>query len=77
MTTFTQRGEIAGPAGPLSVAVDTTTYTPTVTEFHALQEVGKVLHPVLAAGQIEGGVAQAIGFALYEKCRCSRRRRGR
>jgi CO/xanthine dehydrogenase Mo-binding subunit len=50
------------------VAVDTVTYTPIVTEFHALQEVGTVLHPVLAAGQIEGGVAQGIGFALYEKC---------
>ena len=32
-----------------------------------VQEVGKVIHPVLAAGQIEGGVAQAIGWALYEK----------
>jgi CO/xanthine dehydrogenase Mo-binding subunit len=31
-----------------------------------LQEVGKVLHPVLAGGQIEGGVAQGIGYALYE-----------
>ncbi len=49
------------------VAVDTTTYTPTVTEFHALQEIGKVLHPILASGQIEGGVAQGIGYALYEK----------
>jgi len=50
------------------VAVDTTTYAATVTNFHAIQEVGKVLHPVLAAGQIEGGVAQGIGYALYEKC---------
>jgi CO/xanthine dehydrogenase Mo-binding subunit len=25
-----------------------------------------VIHPVLAGGQIEGGVAQAIGWALYE-----------
>ena len=25
-----------------------------------------MIHPVLAAGQIEGGVAQGIGFALYE-----------
>jgi CO/xanthine dehydrogenase Mo-binding subunit len=25
-----------------------------------------VIHPVLAAGQIEGGVAQGIGYALYE-----------
>ncbi len=50
------------------VAVDMRTYTPVVTDFHALQEVGTVLHPVLAAGQIEGGVAQGIGYALYEKC---------
>ncbi len=50
------------------VAVDTRTYTATVTNFHALQEVGRVLHPTLAAGQVEGGVAQGIGYALYEKC---------
>ncbi len=50
------------------VAVDLNTYTATVTRFDALQEVGKVLHPVLAKGQIEGGVAQGIGYALYEKC---------
>jgi CO/xanthine dehydrogenase Mo-binding subunit len=50
------------------VAVDTTTYSASVTNFHTVQEVGKVLHPILAAGQIEGGVAQGIGYALYEKC---------
>jgi CO/xanthine dehydrogenase Mo-binding subunit len=50
------------------VAVDLSTYTATVTRFDALQEVGKVMHPVLATGQIEGGVAQGIGYALYEKC---------
>ncbi len=35
-----------------------------VDDFVAVQEIGQVIHPVLAAGQIEGGVAQAIGFAL-------------
>ena len=50
------------------VAVDTRTYSAEVKEFHALQEVGKVIHPILAKGQIEGGVAQGIGYALYEKC---------
>jgi CO/xanthine dehydrogenase Mo-binding subunit len=48
------------------VTVDTTTYETHVDDFVALQEVGKVIHPVLAAGQIEGGVAQAIGYTLYE-----------
>jgi CO/xanthine dehydrogenase Mo-binding subunit len=50
------------------VAVDTTTYFAECTNFWALQEVGRVLHPVLAMGQIEGGIAQGIGYALYEKC---------
>ena len=49
------------------VTVDLTTYSVTVDDFVALQEVGKVMNPVLAAGQITGGVAQAIGFALYER----------
>lgn len=49
------------------VAVDTVTYTAEVEEFWAVQEVGRVLNPVLAGGQIEGGIAQGIGYALYEK----------
>jgi CO/xanthine dehydrogenase Mo-binding subunit len=48
------------------VAVDTITFEARVTDFVAVQEVGKVIHPLFAAGQIEGGVAQAIGMALYE-----------
>jgi CO/xanthine dehydrogenase Mo-binding subunit len=49
------------------VSVDLSTYSVTVDDFVALQEVGKVLHPVLARGQITGGVAQGIGYTLYEK----------
>jgi len=49
------------------VAVDLSTYSARVEDFVALQEVGKVIHPILAKGQIAGGVAQGIGFALYEK----------
>lgn len=49
------------------VSVDLTTYAVSVDDFVALQEIGKVLHPLLAEGQIVGGVAQAIGFTLYEK----------
>jgi CO/xanthine dehydrogenase Mo-binding subunit len=48
------------------VTVDRTTYEARVEDFWAVQEVGKVIHPLLAAGQIEGGVAQAIGWALFE-----------
>jgi CO/xanthine dehydrogenase Mo-binding subunit len=49
------------------VTVDPLTYETRVDDFVAVQEVGRVIHPVLAAGQIEGGVAQAIGYALYEQ----------
>jgi CO/xanthine dehydrogenase Mo-binding subunit len=49
------------------VAVDLSSYSATVEDFVAVQEVGRVLNPVLAQGQIVGGVAQGIGFALYEK----------
>jgi CO/xanthine dehydrogenase Mo-binding subunit len=48
------------------VSVDTVTFEVRVDDFVAVQDVGTVLHPVLAAGQVEGGVAQGIGFALSE-----------
>jgi CO/xanthine dehydrogenase Mo-binding subunit len=49
------------------VAVDTVTYSAEVEDIWAVQEVGRVIHPVMAAGQVEGGIAQAVGYALYEK----------
>jgi CO/xanthine dehydrogenase Mo-binding subunit len=48
------------------VSYDPMTYEVHVDDFVALQEVGRVINPVLAAGQIEGGVAQGIGMTLYE-----------
>ena len=56
------------------VTVDLTTWSVTVDDFVAVQEVGRVLNPVLATGQIEGGVAQGIGWALYEKVMWNRGR---
>jgi len=49
------------------VTVDLDTFEVAVDDFTTVQEVGRVVHPILAAGQIEGGVAQGVGFALYEK----------
>lgn len=48
------------------VSYDPLTFEAHVDDFVAVQEVGRVINPVLAAGQIEGGVAQAIGMTLYE-----------
>jgi CO/xanthine dehydrogenase Mo-binding subunit len=36
------------------------------TNFVSVVECGRVINPLLAASQIEGGIAQGIGFALYE-----------
>jgi CO/xanthine dehydrogenase Mo-binding subunit len=49
------------------VTVDTLTYEIRVDDFVAVQEVGRVINPVLATGQIEGGIAQGIGWALFEQ----------
>lgn len=51
------------------VEVDLITYEPRLTGFWALQDIGTVINPLLAAGQIEGGVTQAIGWALFEEVR--------
>jgi CO/xanthine dehydrogenase Mo-binding subunit len=59
-------GAYAWAAYVAEVSVDMRTAEVRVEDFVAVQEVGKVINPVLAAGQIEGGVAQGIGFALYE-----------
>ena len=59
-------GSYAWAAYVAEVSVDLDTCEIRVDDFVAVQEVGRVIHPVLATGQIEGGVAQAIGWALYE-----------
>jgi CO/xanthine dehydrogenase Mo-binding subunit len=59
-------GSYAWAAYVAEVSVDLVTYEIRVDDFVAVQEVGRVIHPILATGQIEGGVAQGIGWALYE-----------
>src|SRR5260370_35178321 len=49
-----------------AVSVDTVTYEIKGNDFVALQEIGRPIHPLLRAGQIEAGVAQGIGYALFE-----------
>lgn len=59
-------GSYAWAAYVAEVTVDLDTCAVRVDDFVAVQEVGRVIHPVLATGQIEGGVAQAVGWALCE-----------
>ena len=49
------------------VEIDRDTYEVRPIKITAVQEFGRPIHPGLARGQIEGGTAQGLGFALLEK----------
>ncbi len=48
------------------LTVDPVTQEVQVTRFTAVQEFGRPIHPAMARGQIEGGSAQGLGWALLE-----------
>ena len=48
------------------VELDPVTSEARVTKFTAVQEFGRPIHPAMARGQIEGGSAQGLGWALLE-----------
>ncbi|MEF8797858.1 MAG: xanthine dehydrogenase family protein molybdopterin-binding subunit [Candidatus Bipolaricaulota bacterium] len=48
------------------VKIDTLTGQTKVTKHVAVHDSGKIINPTTAAGQVEGGVAQGIGYALTE-----------
>lgn len=50
----------------VEVEVDTDTGQIDVLQVVPVHEIGKVIHPVAAAGQIEGGIQQGIGHTLSE-----------
>jgi CO/xanthine dehydrogenase Mo-binding subunit len=56
------------------VEVDLDTLQVQPLEVTAVCEVGRVLHPVLCRGQVEGGTLQGIGWALMEEIRMDRGR---
>lgn len=49
------------------VEVDVTLGTTRVIRVTAAHDLGRVINPMLAEGQIEGGVAQGLGLALMEE----------
>jgi CO/xanthine dehydrogenase Mo-binding subunit len=52
----------------VAVAVDPAVGTVAVEECLMVTDCGRVLNPVGAAGQVQGGVAQGIGLALIDHC---------
>lgn len=49
------------------VRVDPGTHRPEVLEYVAIHDVGKAINPAMVEENIHGGVAQGIGWALYEQ----------
>ncbi|HEX7222545.1 MAG TPA: xanthine dehydrogenase family protein molybdopterin-binding subunit, partial [Candidatus Limnocylindrales bacterium] len=50
-----------------TVDVDLDTGEVAVRDVVAADDVGRVIHPVLAEGQVEGGTLQAVGYATVEE----------
>lgn len=51
----------------VDVEVDPETGKVTILRYTALQDVGRAIHPSYVEGQIQGGAAQGIGWALNEE----------
>jgi len=51
----------------MELEVDPDTYEVRPVRLTAVQEFGRPIHPALARGQIEGGTAQGLGYALLER----------
>ncbi|TME10677.1 MAG: xanthine dehydrogenase family protein [Chloroflexi bacterium] len=54
-------------AAVATVEVDLDTAEVQVRDVIAVDDVGKVIHPILCEGQVEGGTLQAVGYATIEE----------
>ena len=65
------RGDAYGTYGwacdVVEVDVDPDSWQATPVAFTSVHEIGRAIHPALALGQIEGGSAQGLGYALLEE----------
>ena len=60
-------GSYAWSCNVVELEVDPVTFEVTPINVTAVAEIGKAIHPMMAVGQIEGGTAQGIGYALTEE----------
>jgi carbon-monoxide dehydrogenase large subunit len=50
-----------------AVEVDTETGMSTIRKYVCVDDIGKVINPMIVEGQVHGGIAQGIAQALYEE----------
>jgi CO/xanthine dehydrogenase Mo-binding subunit len=60
-------GTYAWACDVVEVELDPDTYEVRPVHVTAVQEIGRAINPVIARGQIEGGTAQGLGYALLEE----------
>jgi carbon-monoxide dehydrogenase large subunit len=63
--------KVGGPSWPngchvCEVEVDPDTGETRIVRYTTVDDVGRVINPLIVAGQIHGGIAQAVGQALFE-----------
>ncbi len=61
------RGATASGVHAMIVEVDPETMQVEIKKYVVVHDCGKVINPLILAGQVQGGVAQGIGNAFYEQ----------
>jgi len=64
--------KVDGPSWPngchvCEVEIDPDTGKTDVVRYTTVDDVGRVINPLIIAGQVHGGIAQAVGQALFEQ----------
>jgi carbon-monoxide dehydrogenase large subunit len=65
--TYDPPGTFSNACHVAEVEVDVETGRTTVTRYLVAEDAGRIINPMIADGQVHGGVAQGIGNALYEE----------
>ena len=69
-TAFYDPKNFTFPAGTYicEVEIDPDTGAVEIVAFHAADDFGNIINPMIVEGQVHGGLAQGIGQALFEHC---------
>jgi len=65
--TYDPPGTFSNACHVAEVEVDIETGRTTVTRYLVAEDAGRIINPMIADGQVHGGVAQGIGNALFEE----------